>query len=155
MITNSGKKIISKYLLGQTAEYAGYIAVGCGTNALTPSQTLSAGKTLDIKSKTNLDFEMFRVPVTAKGFIKENGEEKLVFKAEMPTEQRYQITEISIFPGATNTLAGPYSSKSLATFIPNESWVIGSAQSSSAIATITDATFTDVDANVAVSGNAY
>ena len=76
MITNSGKKIISKYLLGQTAEYAGYIAVGCGTNALTPSQTLSAGKTLDIKSKTNLDFEMFRVPISSRGYVVENGESK-------------------------------------------------------------------------------
>ena len=157
MITNSGKKIIGKFLLGQTAEYAGYIAAGCGTTASFPGQTLSASKVNEMKAKTSLDFEMFRVPITAKGFIKEDGVEKLVFKAEMPTEQRYQITEIALFPAGSNTLAGAYGSKTLATFTPTESWVIGSSESSSAINTITDATFIDnsTAANIVVAGNAF
>jgi len=155
MITNSGKKIIGKYLLGQTSEYAAYIVAGCGTTASLPGQTLSAGKVNEIKEKTNLDFEMFRVPVTAKGFVKEDDIEKLVFKAEMPTEQRYEITEVALFPAGSNSLAGPYGSKTLATFTPTENWVIGSAQSSSAITTITDATFTNTGADIVATGKAY
>ena len=31
MITNTGKEIIAKYLMGTAPAYASYIAVGCGT----------------------------------------------------------------------------------------------------------------------------
>ena len=34
MITNKGKTIIAKYLLGQAPAYASYIAVGCGPQPL-------------------------------------------------------------------------------------------------------------------------
>ena len=34
MITNSGKSIIAKYLIGQAPAYASYIAVGCGAQTL-------------------------------------------------------------------------------------------------------------------------
>jgi hypothetical protein len=34
MITNTGKTIIGKYLLGQAPAYASYIAVGCGATPL-------------------------------------------------------------------------------------------------------------------------
>jgi hypothetical protein len=30
MITNTGKSIIAKYLIGDTPAYASYVAVGCG-----------------------------------------------------------------------------------------------------------------------------
>jgi hypothetical protein len=32
MITNIGKNLLAKYLVGQTPSYASHIAVGCGTN---------------------------------------------------------------------------------------------------------------------------
>ena len=34
MITNTGKSIIGKYLLGQAPAYASYIAIGCGAQPL-------------------------------------------------------------------------------------------------------------------------
>jgi hypothetical protein len=34
MITNTGKNIIAKYLLGQAPAFASYIAVGCGPKPL-------------------------------------------------------------------------------------------------------------------------
>lgn len=133
MITNAGKKIISKFLLGQAPEYASYIAAGCGPTPLLPTESLTTEEIIDIKAKTSLDFEMFRVPVISKGFVREGGVEKIVLKAEMPTDQRYQITEIGLFPAATNALAGPFGSKTLAAFSPDENWILISASGTSNI----------------------
>jgi hypothetical protein len=66
MITNVGKNIITKYLIGQAPSYASYIAVGCGAVPLLPADDLG-----DYGTKKNLDFEMFRVPVTSRGYINE------------------------------------------------------------------------------------
>jgi hypothetical protein len=66
MITNIGKTIIAKYLLGQAPAYASYIAVGCGATPLASGDTIG-----DYSTKTNLDFEMFRVPISSRGFINE------------------------------------------------------------------------------------
>ena len=60
MITNVGKNILGKYLVGETPSYAGYIAVGCGAQPVT-----SFG---NYATKTELDFEMFRIPITSKGY---------------------------------------------------------------------------------------
>lgn len=133
MITNAGKKIISKFLLGQAPEYASYIAAGCGPTSLLPTESLTTQEIIDIKGKNSLDFEMFRVPIISKGFVRDGGVEKIVLKAEMPTDQRYQITEIGLFPAATNILAGAYDSKTLAVFSPDESWNLISASGISTI----------------------
>lgn len=149
MITNTGKKIIAKFLLNQAPDYATHIAAGCGPIALSPAQTISAGKENEIKAKTNLDFEMFRVPIIAKGFVKENGVEKIVLKAEMPTDQRYQITEVGFFSAGANALAGSFDSKTLSTFSPTESWIILSGTSSSTITTLTsNASISDGSGNI-------
>ena len=55
MITNTGKSIIGKYMLGQAPAYASFIAVGCGPTPLDTSDV--AG---DFSTKESLDFEMFR-----------------------------------------------------------------------------------------------
>lgn len=138
MITNNGKQLIGKFLLSQAPNFATHIAAGVGPRALLPNEELSGQDIAELKAKTALDFEVFRVPISAKGFIKENGVEKIVFKAEMPTEQRYQITEVGFFPAAENSVAGSYDSKALATFVPTETWVLKSGVSSSTINNITD-----------------
>jgi hypothetical protein len=140
MITNDGKQLIGKFLLGQAPSFSTHIAAGCGPTALLPDQQLSEEEINAIKEKKNLDFEVFRVPISAKGFIKEDGVEKIVFKAEMPTEQQYQITEVAFFPAAENSVAGAFDSKALATFVPTESWVAYSNQSASTINFISDST---------------
>ena len=140
MITNDGKQLIGKFLLGQAPSFSTHIAAGCGPTALLPDQQLSEEEINEIKEKKNLDFEVFRVPISAKGFIKEDGVEKIVFKAEMPTEQQYQITEVAFFPAAENSVAGAFDSKALATFVPTESWVAYSNQSASTINFISDNT---------------
>lgn len=97
MITNTGKSIIGKYLLGQAPAYASYIAVGCGAQPLDTTDPYG-----DYSNKDNLDFEMFRVPVSSRGFVNEAGTEKIVLTAELPTEERYEITEIGLYSAGAN-----------------------------------------------------
>lgn len=125
MITNDGKTIIAKYLLNQAPEFVSHIAVGVGGNALSTSSSVTYSS-----SAESLDFEAFRVPVIAKGLIKEDGVEKLVFKAEMPTSERYRLTEIGLYPAESNLLAERYDSKTFISFTNAEPWtyvLLGSA----------------------------
>lgn len=156
MITNDGKQIIAKFLLGQAPEFATHIAAGCGATPLFPNQTLSEATINLLKEKKTLDFEAFRVPISAKGFVKENGVEKIVFKAEMPTEQRYQISEVGFYPAASNSTAGAFDSKSLSVFTPTETWVIYSGNSSSNVLAITsDLVLADASANIITDATAF
>ena len=52
MITNTGKSIIGKYMLGQAPAYASFIAVGCGPTPLDLEDTQG-----DFSTKESLDFE--------------------------------------------------------------------------------------------------
>ena len=128
MITNKGRQIVAKYVLGQAPSFASYIAAGCGPRPLLNSASASISAT-----RQSLDFEMFRVPIISKGFIKEGNVEKLVLKAEMPTDQRYLITELGVFPSESNSVAGQYDSKLMITFAPTESWVYSDGQNASAV----------------------
>ena len=128
MITNQGRQIVAKYILGQAPSFASYIAAGCGPEPLLNSASASISPT-----KQSLDFEMFRVPIISRGFIKEGNVEKLVFKAEMPTDQRYLITELGIFPSEGNSVAGQYDSKLMITFTPTEPWVYSDGVNASAV----------------------
>lgn len=156
MITNDGKEIIGKFLLGQAPDFATHIAAGVGAQPLFPNQTLNASRIEELKDQASLDFEAFRVPITAKGFIKEDGVEKIVFKAEMPTDQRYRISEVGFYPSSANSVAGAYDSKSLSVFTPSESWVVYSADSSSNVLAISDdSVLADASANFIVDDLAF
>jgi hypothetical protein len=122
MITTDGKNIVAKYLLNQAPEFASHIAVGVGGQAYPTSS--SATFSMDAQS---LEFEVARVPILSKGLLKElddegNPVEKIVFKAELPIEQRYQITELGLFPAATNAVAGNFDSRVISTFSNSEPW---------------------------------
>jgi len=117
MITNTGKSILAKYLVGQAPAYASYIAVGCGATPLA-----SDGVFGDYSGKTSLDFEMFRVPITSRGYVNEGGVSKIVLTAELPTEERYEISEVGIYSAGSNPAAGAYDSKSVYSFVSTENW---------------------------------
>jgi hypothetical protein len=117
MITENGKIVLGKYLLGQAPSYASYIAIGCGQTPLDINDIEE-----DFSQKDNLNFEMFRVPISSKGFINENGVNKIVFTAELPTEERYEISEIGIYSAGANPSAGVYDSKTIFAFSQNENW---------------------------------
>ena len=120
MITNTGKSIMAKYLIGQTPAYASYVAVGCGANPINNSLTPGA---VDFSNKTNLDMEMFRVPIVSRGYVTENGISKVVLTAELPSEERYEITEVGIYSAASDPALGLYDSKTLYSFSIEDGWL--------------------------------
>jgi hypothetical protein len=160
MITNNGKQIIAKFLLGQAPAFATHIAAGSGPKPLETGEA-----SLVSASVQSLDFEVFRVPIIAKGFVKEDNVEKIVFKAEMPTSQRYLISEVGLYPAGANSVAGKYDSKLIVTFSPIEQWsyvatgaaspvllqpngAIDSGDNNSNITTTTPAQFVNSDSDI-------
>ena len=118
MITNIGKNLLAKYLVGQTQSYASHIAVGCGATPLA-----SDGSFGDYSLKNSLDFEMFRVPIISRGFVNEDGIDKVVLTAELPTEERYEITEVGIFSAASNPVAASFDSRNVYSFADTDNWL--------------------------------
>lgn len=192
MITNDGKEIISKYLIGQVPTFATHLAIGCGARPLNVSDPIPN----TIYGKQRLDFEMTRVPISSKGFIDDsetfvvtnkvlaanvatlttsvahnivvgetvvvsgvdstfNGQyvvtgiasttfsysriasnvtsaavtpngsvvvsrTKVSLTAELPSDNRYDITEVGIWSTANNNLVGQYDSRTIFNF--NQSW---------------------------------
>jgi hypothetical protein len=117
MITSKGKNIIAKYLIGQAPAYASYIAVGCGPTPLSIEEELE-----DYSQKQSLDFEMFRVPIISRGYVSENDKERIVFTAELPTENRHEITEIGVYSAGSNPSAIGNDSRIIYSFGQNEQW---------------------------------
>ena len=132
MITTNGKNIVAKYLLNQAPEFASHIAVGIGGQALPTSSSATF-----FASVQSLEFEVARVPILSKGLLRELDPitnepiEKIVFKAELPVEQRYQITELGVYPAAANTVASNFDSRILSTFSNSEPWTYSNNQDDS------------------------
>ena len=118
MITETGKAILSKYLIGQSPSYASHIAIGCGSAPLSGAQEFD-----DYSDKKSMDFEMFRVPILSRGYVADqDGNTSVVLSAELPTEDRYEITEVGIFSSGTNPSAGSRDSKTLFSISREEGW---------------------------------
>ena len=143
MITNTGKSIIGKYLLGQAPAYASYIAIGCGAQPLATGDPYG-----NYDDKQNLDFEMFRVPISSRGFVNDGGTEKIVLTAELTTEERYEITEIGLYSAGSNPSAGAYDSKTVFAFTQGENWQYHTSVAAIAIPTITAPLDDPLDDNV-------
>ena len=143
MITNTGKTIIGKYMLGQAPAYASFLAVGCGP---TPLET---GDVADnFATKENLDFEMFRVPISSRGFVNEGGINKIVLTAELPAEERYEISEVGLYSAGSNPSAGAYDSKTVFAFTTGENWQYQTGASATAIDVVTSPLDDPADNNV-------
>ena len=136
MITNTGKKLIAKYLINQAPAFASYIAVGCGVAPLASSSQLG-----DYATKDSLVFETQRMPIISRGYIVDNDQAKIVLTAELPSEERYEITEIGIYPAMANNLAPNTDSKMLFKFGTAEEWLINGTGT---ITSITDRVATTI-----------
>jgi len=147
MITNTGKNIIAKYLLGQTPAYASYIAVGCGPKPLATGDSFG-----DYSSKTKLDFELFRVPIISRGFVNEGGSSSVVFTAEMPSEERYEISEIGVFSAKSDPLVGTNTSRVLFKVTSNEGWV---QSNGNPVSPVIDTGITGFSDNVTANNKAF
>ena len=148
MITEIGKNIIGKYLIGQAPAYASYIAIGCGETPLSTGDAFG-----DYSAKENLTFEMFRIPVSSRGFVNENGVNKIVLTGELPTEERYEITEIGLYSAGANPSAGANDSKTVFSFSSTENWQYHSQASTIQIPTITAALDAPLYDNVIATAN--
>lgn len=132
MITTNGKNIVAKYLLNQAPEFASHIAIGVGGQSYPTSSSATFSLNAD-----SLEFEVARVPILSKGLLKEFDQEtneyveKIVFKAELPIEQRYQITELGLYPAAANAVAGNFDSRIISTFSNSEPWSYSNNQDDS------------------------
>jgi hypothetical protein len=62
MITETGKSILAKYMVGQSPAYASYISFGCGPRALSSSENLQVDPSIQV-----MEFEMFRAPIISRG----------------------------------------------------------------------------------------
>lgn len=132
MITNTGRNILAKYLLGQVQSYASHIAIGIGAEPLAVGDPFPSYAT-----KENLEFEVLRVPIVSRGFVyDDDGNPNIVFTAEIPSDERYEITEVGIYPGRVNQAAGSRSSRTLFTFGTNENWEYHTETAAEAIETI-------------------
>lgn len=116
MFTTAGQTIIAKYMTGQVPAFGSYIAVGCG-----PNPTNSLGTDAYTPSGALL-FESFRAKVISRGFTNEAGSLNLSLIAEMPTEERYEITELGLYPSLGNDSAGAADSRVLLRFNDSELW---------------------------------
>ena len=137
MITNVGKNILAKYLIGQAPAYASHIALGCGATPKAADYVFTGNDIQETLDKKQLDFEMFRVPITSRGYVNENGVSKIVLTAELPTVERYEITEIGVYSSGSNPTAGAYDSKPIYSFTRTENWEYHTATAAVTIPTIT------------------
>lgn len=118
MITNKGRNILAKYLIGQAPAYASYLAMGVGANPLGPTDSLG-----NYASQGSLEFEALRIPITSRGYVyDENGVANIVFAGELPSNQRYLFTEIGVYSAKSNPAAGGQDSKMIYTFSTSENW---------------------------------
>ncbi len=136
MITETGKNLLAKYLVGQTTSYASHIAIGCGPKPVENDYNFSSSELDEIKNKKTLDFEMLRMPIISRGFVDEDGLSKIVFTAELPTEERYEITEVGIFSAASNPVAGAFDSKNVYSFTDTDDWKYSQAGGSPSVISI-------------------
>ena len=115
MITNDGKELISKYLLGQVPSYASYISFGCGEF---PEGYEPTGE------EKSMGFEMLRVPISSRSVINDAGDNRISFAGEIPLEQQYIITEVAVWSDGANAAAVNSDSRVLFAFTEDENWRI-------------------------------
>jgi hypothetical protein len=102
-------------------------AISSSTNfTITPGpivNLLDATLSIEIDPRKEvLDFEMFRIPISSRGYVNDDGVNKIVLTSQLPTEERYEITEVGVYSSGSNAIAGQYDSKTITAFSADENW---------------------------------
>ena len=109
---NVGDSIVVTFsLAGNSAKNSTFaspfVATDVTSNTITYSQTISASAW---------------VPATGDIATVSYVRDRIIFKAQLPPDQKYRMTEIALFPAASNQLALGYDSKLLLGFLTTEGW---------------------------------
>lgn len=152
MITNTGKEIMAKYLIGQAPAYASYIAFGCGAKPLLSSTPHDYPTYAE---KDALSFEMFRSQITSRGYVTEGGLQYVVLTADLPTEERYEITEVGIFSAGSNPTANANGSRILYAFTENENWEYHTETAALKLTKYTNALHSDAEYTISVPDSVF
>ena len=139
MITNKGRAILAKYLIGQAPSYASFLALGVGKEPLSNFDVPGPDA-----EQNELEFEVLRVPISSRGYVyDENNNISVVFVGELPSEQRYEFSEIGIFSAKSNPVAGSFGSRMIYTFSESENWEYHSEDSSVGLTTYLEPLYRD------------
>ena len=106
--------------------------VGDGATAWTSLPYVAGGiqyESEDFINKTRLDFEAVRVPVSGASVIYESGKTKVLLSAAIPSFQRYEFSEISVFSAEFNSMLTTEPSRMIYTFSEFEGWKFHSGAS--------------------------
>lgn len=107
---------------GTTVSYALPTASNVASFASPASVSPSGTVARNYLTKKNLDFEMFRVPITSRGYVSEDGISKVVLTGNIPSSDRYEITELGVYSAASNPSAQLSDSRNLYLFVDGEGW---------------------------------
>jgi hypothetical protein len=86
---------------------------------------------------------MFRVPIVSRGYTIENGTSQIVFTAELPSEERYEISEVGVYSAGSNPSAVGNDSRTILSFNRTENWQVITGSGSVPIPVETNSIETD------------
>ena len=128
MITEAGKQLIAKYLLGQAPSYASFISFGCGA----VEETDGSGNILPPDpNKQVMDFELIRVPITSRSYLVDEFEDAsgnpfnrnvISLVGQMPFDEGMRVNEVAIWSDSTNALTQS-NSRIICAFTEKENWM--------------------------------
>lgn len=125
--------------------------LGDGATAWNSLSYVSTGiqyESESIVTKTKLDFEAFRVPVSGSSVIFEGGKTKIVLAASLPSAQRYEFSEIGVFSSEFNSILTTEAPRMLYTFSASEGWEYHSGSSTVAISYVGSISENGIDISV-------
>jgi hypothetical protein len=117
------------YTVPSTTTFSVTPEVGTGTTSAGTLSTVKPNRVdpnaiiiRNYANKKTLDYEMFRVPIVSRAFNSQTGETQVILTGELPTQDRYLMTEAAIFSSGTNPIASLSDSRSLYSFSEGEGW---------------------------------
>jgi hypothetical protein len=137
MITVNGSSITYEYISGGTPQSLPF-EVGDRVNVTGVADTRfnvvdaiivsKSSTSFTIKKNTGYSGPQLPLPGTVTSYYT-----SIVLSADLPTEERYEITEIGLYPAVSNPDAGSQDSKNIFAFSQSENWVYESTTGSESI----------------------
>lgn len=123
---NNGSNIASAYIgtwlitsIPNTTSFK--FAIGDNTLRAVASPSPQGKVIIDFSNKTSMGLEMLRLPITNRVSFVENGLSKVMFSADLPSAERYEISEIGLYSDASDSTV-KVNNKILFNFV-SENWL--------------------------------